>query len=189
MTWVKVFQKNWLHSIPSAGLQSGASTKTGGNKHNIAIIPPKSLYDTYLQMFSRCPDEKSYSREFHTLKKSFITILSSSDNCYFSKQSLPPEWVPGDIVLEMIIQQAKNYAPSFSSYKLQCRGYSLKFLKLLCLFRIVINKLIWKQTLSVKCHVRNRNAAKGTIRRETSFTSEHTSFWKCVILIHSCISN
>lgn len=117
MTWVKVFQKNWLHSIPSAGLQSGASTKTGGNKHNIAIIPPKSLYDTYLQMFSRCPDEKSYSREFHTLEKSFITILSSSDNCYFSKQSLPPEWVPGDIVLEMIIQQAKNYAPSFSSYK------------------------------------------------------------------------
>lgn len=117
MTWVKVFQKNWLHSIPSAGLQSGASTKTGGNKHNIAIMP-QNLFMTHIyRRFHDVLMKRATPREFHTLKKSFITILSSSDNCYFSKQSLPPEWVPGDIILEMIIQQAKNYATSFSSYK------------------------------------------------------------------------
>ena len=79
---------------------------------------PPNLFMTHIyRCFHDVLMKRATPREFHTLKKSFITILSSSDNCYFSKQSLPPEWVPGDIVLEMIIQQAKNYAPSFSSYK------------------------------------------------------------------------
>lgn len=182
MTWIKVFQ-NWLHSIPSAGLQSGASTKTGSNKHNTAIIP-RNLFITHIyRCFQNVQMKRASPREFHTLKKSFITILSSSDNCYFSKQSLPPGWVPGDITLEMIIQQAKNYAPSFSSYKTSMQRLLTEISEITLLIFHCHKQADMETDFICKYHVRNRVMRPKALWEEkllsplTTNFSENMSSW------------
>lgn len=107
-------------------------------------------------------------------RKSFTTLLSSSDNCFFPKQSLPPEWVPGDGFLDR--QWIQHQV--FLHMKHQCRSYLLKFLKCLCLFLRIINKLIWKQALPTSFIWETSNAAKDMTRRDkllSSLTERNTS--------------
>lgn len=104
--------------------------------------------------------------------------------------SLPPEWVPGDIVLEMIIQQAKNYAPSFSSYKTSMQRLLTEISEITLLIFRCHKQADMETDFIHKCQVRNRKMQPKALWEEkllsplTTNFSENMSPW----LIHSCIS-
>lgn len=82
------FRRTDYTPFPQQDFNQGFHTKTGGNKHNTAPPPPANLFMTHIyRCFQNVLMKRASPRELHTLKKSFITILRSSDNCYFSKQS------------------------------------------------------------------------------------------------------
>ena len=182
------FRRTDYTPFPQQDFNQGLHTKTGGNKHNTAITPPPHLLMTRIyRCFQNVLMKRASPTELHTLKKSFITILRSSDNCYFSKQSLPPGWVPGDITLETIIQQEKNYAPSFSSYKTSVQRLLTEISEITLLIFHCHKQADMETDFICKYHVRNREMRPKALWEEkllsplTTNFSENMSSWYIVV--------